>query len=104
VRVTDWPVYGQLGALYKALNGLPNIIRTDRRAAAKRTRARAKAVQTSFNVLGSLTLGLLNYATGDAVAIPTDRATVAQWRQARSEAIHHNDMRSLQVYKVATNF
>jgi hypothetical protein len=38
------------------------------------------------------------------VAITTDQATVAQWRQARSEAIHHNDMRSLQVYKAATDF
>jgi hypothetical protein len=61
-------------------------------------------MRTGFTVLDSLTLSVLDYATGDTVAITTDRATVAQWRQARSEAIHHNDMRSLQVYKAATDF
>jgi hypothetical protein len=61
-------------------------------------------MRTGFTVLDSLTLSVLDYATGDTVAIATDRATVAQWRQARSEAIHHNDMRSLQVYKAATDF
>ena len=52
----------------------------------------------------SLTLSVFDNATGDTVAITTDRATVAQWRQARSEAIHNSDTRSLQVYKAATNF
>jgi hypothetical protein len=61
-------------------------------------------MRTGFTVLDSLTLSVLDYATGDTVAITTDQATVAQWRQARSEAIHHNDMRSLQVYKAATDF
>jgi hypothetical protein len=61
-------------------------------------------MRTGSIVLDSLTLSVLDYATGDTVAITTDQATVAQWRQARSEAIHHNDMRSLQVYKAATDF
>jgi hypothetical protein len=61
-------------------------------------------MRTDFTVLGSLTLSVFDNATGDTVAITTDRATVAQWRQARSEAIHHSDTRSLQVYKAAMNF
>ena len=37
-------------------------------------------MRTGFTVLDSLTLSVLDYATGDTVAITTDRATVAQWR------------------------
>jgi hypothetical protein len=48
-------------------------------------------MRTDFTVLGSLTLSVFDNATGDTVAITTDRATVAQWRQARSEASHHSD-------------
>jgi hypothetical protein len=61
-------------------------------------------MRTSFTIPGGLMLGLLDYVTADTVAITADRATVAQWRQARTEAIYRDDMWSLQVFKAATVF
>jgi hypothetical protein len=61
-------------------------------------------MRTSFTIPGGLMLGLLDCVTGDTVAITADRATVAQWRQARAEAIYRDDMWSLQVFKAATVF
>ena len=61
-------------------------------------------MRTDFTVLGSLTLSVFDNATGDTVAITTDRATVAQWRQARTEAIYRDDIWGLQVFKAATVF
>jgi hypothetical protein len=68
------------------------------------TRAGAKAMRTSFTIPGGLMLGRLDCVTGDTVAITADRATVAQWRQARAEAIYRDDMWGLQVFKAATVF
>ena len=61
-------------------------------------------MRTGFTIADGLMLGLLDCVTGDAVAITADRATVAQWRQARAEAIYRDDMWSLQVFKAATVF
>ena len=68
------------------------------------TRAGAKATRTGFTIPGNSMLRLLDCVTGDTVAITADRATVAQWRQARAEAIYRDDMLSLQVFKSATVF
>jgi hypothetical protein len=40
-------------------------------------------MRTSFTIPGGLMLGRLDCVTGDTVAITADRATGAQWRQAR---------------------
>jgi len=61
-------------------------------------------MRTSFTIPGGLMLGLLDCVTGDTVAITADPSTVAQWRQARTEAIYRDDMWSLQVFKAATVF
>jgi hypothetical protein len=53
-----------------------------------------------MRIPGGLMLRLLDRATGDTVAITADRATVAQWRRARTEAIYRDDMWGLQVFKV----
>jgi hypothetical protein len=60
-------------------------------------------MRTSFGIPGSLMLGLFDRATGDA-AITAERATVAQCRRARAEAICRDDMWSVQVFKAATVF
>jgi hypothetical protein len=60
-------------------------------------------MRTGFGIPGGLMLGLLDCATGAAAAITAERATVAQWRRARAEAIYH-DVWSLQVFKAATVF
>jgi hypothetical protein len=64
------------------------------------TRAGAKAMR----IPDGLMLRLLDCVTGDSVAITADQATVAQWRQARTEASYRDDMWSLQVFKAATVF
>ena len=56
-------------------------------------------MRTGFTIPDGLMLRLLDCVTGDTVAITADQATVAQWRQARTEAIYRDDMWSLQVYK-----
>ena len=61
-------------------------------------------MRTGFGIPGCLMLGLLDCATGDAAAITAERATVAQWRRARAEAICRDDVWSLQVFKAATVF
>ena len=61
-------------------------------------------MRTGFAIPGGLMLGLLDCVTGDTVAITANRATVAQWRQARAEAIYRDDVWSLQVFKAATVF
>jgi hypothetical protein len=61
-------------------------------------------MRTSFGIPGSLMLGSFDRATGAAAAITAERATVAQWRRARAEAIYRDDMWSLQVFKAATVF
>ena len=57
-----------------------------------------------MRIPGGLMLRLLDRATGDTVAITANRATVAQWRRARAEAIYRDDVWSLQVFKAATVF
>ena len=61
-------------------------------------------MRTGFTIPGGLMLGLLDSVTGDTVAITANRATVAQWRQARTEAIYRDDIWGLQVFKAATVF
>ena len=56
-----------------------------------------------MRIPGGLMLRLLDCVTGDSVAITADQATVAQWRQARTEASYRDDMWSL-VFKAATVF
>jgi hypothetical protein len=61
-------------------------------------------MRTGFGIHGGLTLGLSDCATGDAAAVTAERATVAQWRRARAEAIYRDDVWSVQVFKAATVF